>query len=312
MYNISVKYKRLLFFIVKITIVIIAFYLMYTKLVSNQLLSFQQLNEQLSKLFSAKIWVIISVLLLTDVNWFLEIFKWKTLVSVEKKITFLEAYQQCLASLTVSLITPNRIGEYGAKALFFEAGRRKKIMTLNLVGNLFQLTITCLFGLYGLLFFKKNFEAEIPKIDLLKIGLFFLLFALIYSFRKQLNLNKIGDYLKYISKKTYLKITLYSFLRYLVFSHQFYLLLKIMGIETDYPTLISLIFCMYFMASIIPSLAIFDWVIKGSIAIWLFDFVGLNQLTVVTVTTIMWILNFAIPSIIGSIFVLNFKTNNLL
>ncbi|RXP56616.1 hypothetical protein EC396_07435 [Lutibacter sp. HS1-25] len=292
--------------------VVIAFYLMYTKLVSNQLLSFQQLNERLSKLFSAKIWVIISVLLLTDINWFLEIFKWKTLVSVEKKITFLEAYQQSLASLTVSLITPNRIGEYGAKALFFEAGRRKKIMTLNLVGNLIQLAITCLFGLYGFLFFMKNFKAEIPKIDLLKVGLIFLIFALIYFFRKQLNLNKISVYLKNISKKIYLKAALYSFLRYLVFSHQFYFLLKIMGIETDYPTLISLIFCMYFMASVIPSLAIFDWVIKGSIAIWLFGFVGLNQLTVVTVTTVMWILNFAIPSIIGSIFVLNFKTNNSL
>ena len=41
------------------------------------------------------------------------------------EINFFEAYEQCLASLTVSIITPNRIGEYGAKALFFEKENRK-------------------------------------------------------------------------------------------------------------------------------------------------------------------------------------------
>ena len=64
---------------------------------------------------------------------------------------------------------------------------------------------------------------------------------------------------------------------------------------------------MYILASIIPSLAVFDWVIKGSIAIWLFGLIGLNELTVATVTSFMWIFNFAIPSLIGSVFVLNFK-----
>ena len=83
------------------------------------------------------------------------------------------------------------------------------------------------------------------------------------------------------------------------------------GIETDYFTIINLLFCMYLFASIIPSLSIFDWVIKGSIAIWLFSFVGVNELTIVTITTIMWILNFAIPALLGSIFVLNFKLNEV-
>jgi hypothetical protein len=295
---------------VKITIVVIAFYLIYDKLASNNQLSLQQLKKQLLILFSANIWVIISILLLTDANWFLEIFKWKTLATVEKKISFLDAYEQCLASLTVSLITPNRIGEYGAKALFFETEKRKKIMALNLVGNLTQLAVTSAFGFYGVFFLLKNYEAEIPKIDFLKIVFIFALFALIYFFRKQLKINKLHNYLKSIPTLTYTKATVFSLLRYLVFSHQFYFLLILMGVKTDYFTLINLIYCMYFMASIIPSLAIFDWVIKGSIAIWLFGFIGLNELTVITVTTIMWILNFAIPSIIGSFFVLNFKLNN--
>ena len=80
-----------------------------------------------------------------------------------------------------------------------------------------------------------------------------------------------------------------------------------MGVEIDYFTALHLLFCMYFMASIIPSMAIFDWAIKGSIAVWLFSFAGVNEITIITITTIMWMLNFAIPAIIGSIFVLKFK-----
>ena len=71
--------------------------------------------------------------------------------------------------------------------------------------------------------------------------------------------------------------------------------------------LMNLIFCMYFLASIVPTLTLFDWVIKGSVAVWLFGFIDLNELTVLTIATIMWILNFGIPSLLGIIFVLNFK-----
>jgi len=55
-----------------------------------------------------------------------EILKWQNLVSFYQKIvsfyqkiTFKSALIQSLSSLTASLITPNRIGEYGVKALYF-------------------------------------------------------------------------------------------------------------------------------------------------------------------------------------------------
>jgi len=292
----------------KFIIIIGAFYYGYEKLASNQLLSISQLKSQFTIVFSNNIWVLISILLFTDANWLLEIFKWKTLASVEKKITFFEAYEQCFASLTASIITPNRIGEYGAKALYFKHGTRKKIMLLNLIGNLSQLSITLFFGLIGLIFLVRNFSFQIPKVNTLKFLLILLFFGLLFFFRKRISRFKIKKYLKRLSLKFYSKVIVFSFLRYLFFTHQFIYLLRIFGIETDYFTLLNLIFCMYLFTSIIPTLAIFDWVIKGSVAIWLFGFVGLNELTVVTVTTFMWILNFAIPSVIGSIFVLNFKT----
>jgi len=284
-----------------------AFYFIFQKLNNNQLLSLTQLKEQLSILFSNNIWLLLVLLLFTDANWFLEIFKWKTLASIEKNLSFMDAFEQCLASLTTSIITPNRIGEYGAKALFFKKEKRKKIMLLNLVGNLSQLTATVFFGTIGLIFFIGNFNVIHPKLDFQNLSILIFVVAVLFLFRKNLQLKKIELYLKKIPKVVFIKKLGFSFLRYLVFSHQFYLLTILFGIDLDYFTTMNLVFCMYLMASIIPSLSVFDWVIKGSIAVWLFNFVGINELTIVTITTIMWVLNFVIPALLGSIFVLNFK-----
>ena len=307
MYNILHKYKPYLLLLIKLIIVFGAFYFIFQKLNNNQLLSLTQLKEQLSILFSNNIWLLLVLLLFTDANWFLEIFKWKTLASIEKNLSFMDAFEQCLASLTTSIITPNRIGEYGAKALFFKKEKRKKIMLLNLVGNLSQLTATVFFGTIGLIFFIGNFNVIHPKLDFQNLSILIFVVAVLFLFRKNLQLKKIELYLKKIPKVVFIKKLGFSFLRYLVFSHQFYLLTILFGIDLDYFTTMNLVFCMYLMASIIPSLSVFDWVIKGSIAVWLFNFVGINELTIVTITTIMWVLNFVIPALLGSIFVLNFK-----
>jgi len=59
------------------------------------------------------------ILLLSVLNRFFEILKWQNLVSILKPISIFEATNQALSSLTAGLFTPNGIGEYAAKALFF-------------------------------------------------------------------------------------------------------------------------------------------------------------------------------------------------
>lgn len=315
MYNIFYKYKPSIVLVSKLIIVVAALYFIYYKLIFNQLFSVAQLKQQLLFLFTHKLWVIILLFLFTDANWFLEIFKWKKLASVEKKISFFDAYEQCLGSLTASLITPNRIGEYGAKALCFNKKLRKKIVVLNLIGNLSQLIITILFGFFGLLFLVPNYSFEFPKLNLIKLIIFLLISFISLFWVKKTNLwlglktylKKLFFYINNIPKSIFYATLLYALGRYLVFAHQFYFLMRLLGVQIPYFETMSLIFSMYFIASIIPSLSLFDWAIKGSVAIWLFNLVNISVLTIVTVTTFMWILNFAIPAVLGSVFVLNFK-----
>lgn len=315
MYNILHKYKRFIFLLLKLAIVLGAFYFIFQQLANNELLSFTQLKQQFFVLFSKNSWLLLLLLLFTDANWLLEIFKWKTLVSNEKKITFYEAYEQCLASLTFSLITPNRIGEYGAKALYFEKKHRKKIMVLNLIGNLSQLAVTVFFGIFGMFFLNIYFEVDMLSFNLPRFFLILSVLLLLYLIGKNFGIikkltaliRKILNYSKELSLKIQLKTLAFSLFRYLVFSHQFCFFLRLFHIETDYFTLMSLIFSTYFIASVIPGLAIFDWAIKGSVAVFIFNFIHVNPLTIVSITTFMWLLNFAVPALVGSIFVLNFK-----
>jgi hypothetical protein len=248
-------------------------------------------------------------------NWFFEILKWKHLVSSLKNTTVLQATKQSLGSHTAALFTPNRIGEYGAKAFYFYKNERKKILLLNLISHVSQMTITIIFGVLGLVFLFLNFEVDLPIFRTRRLVYYLaLIIVSIFGGRffiakkiRGFYLNKILKFIKSLSFIYVFKVLLFSVIRYLIFSHQFYFLLRLFGVETDYYTLMLLIFAMYLIASVIPSLPMFDWLIKGSVAVFVFGLIGVNELLIVSITTVMWLLNFALPAIIGSYFVLNFS-----
>jgi hypothetical protein len=305
MYNISKKYRSVFLFIAKLAIVTAAFYIISGKIVQNGDLYSAFHLHFLNNSFSEFILISTLIFLFTTLNWFLEIKKWKTLVSGIKTITFFEAFKQSTSSLTASLITPNRIGEYGAKAIYYPKSDQKKIMALNLLGNSSQMLITILFGITGL-FFLGNFiglHLQIPKI-LLLISLLITVFFIIKRLRI---FKRFTVFIKEIPLKIHLNNLFLSFLRYVVFSHQFYFLLMIFGVELDYLTAMSLIFSMYLISSVIPGFVLFDFIIKGSVAVSLFGFFEVNEIVIIMITTLMWIMNFAIPALIGSYFVLTFN-----
>ena len=65
----------------------------------------------------------------------------------------------------------------------------------------------------------------------------------------------------------------------------------------------------YLLASIIPSFQFIDFALKGSLAVYFFGLLGVNEWITVFVTALMWALNIVLPVIIGSYYVLLFKFN---
>ncbi len=315
------KTKQFFFVLIKLSIVVGAFYFISQKLLNNDQLDFERFLSFLKEnsLFSLK--NIAFLVFLTVLNWFFEIIKWRFLVSKIKVISFFEALEQSLGALTASLFTPNRIGEYGAKAIYYSKPHRKRILLLNLIGNMMQMTITVVLGCVGFIFFYKNYTLNI---DYFKLSRGLLIIMVIGTLSvigvkqskykiKGFSIEKIRDYILKLGLNFLSIGLLISFVRYVIFSFQFYYILNLFGINLSYTEAMIIITSMYLLASIIPTISIFDVVIKGSVAIYLFDIAGIEELPVLCCILLMWLLNFALPSVFGSYYVLNFnlpKTKN--
>lgn len=303
MITIPHKAKQFAVFIIKLLIVSGAFYFIY-----NQLLHDDQLDwVKFLALLREKQLVagILFLLSFSVANRYLEILKWQNLVSIIKPITVSESTKQVLGALTAGIFTPNGVGEYAGKALYFEKLKTKKIIFLNLICNGIQMLLTIVFGTLGL-FILGYWQWALGVIGLLS-------FLLLGSYMtkgitiKGYSIGKLVQKVNEIPRPVHYKNIFYGVLRYLVFSHQYYFLFLAFGVDLPYITMMASIASVYFLASSLPSFQFLDFAVKGSMAVFFFGRLGVNEWIVVFIATLMWFLNVVLPVVLGSYFVLKFK-----
>ncbi|NRS89088.1 hypothetical protein HNQ02_002008 [Flavobacterium sp. 7E] len=252
------------------------------------------------------------ILLLSVLNRYFEILKWHNLASYIKPISVAEATKQVLAALTAGIFTPNGVGEYAGKALYYEKHETKQVVFLNLICNGIQMVLTVIIGLFGLLYFNAQYNVITTKTVVLLFGALLVLFMILFSIKKitikGYSIEKLIHKINKIPKSIHQKNILLGVLRYLVFSHQYYFLFLAFDVDLPYLTLMSAVTSVYFLASSLPTFQFLDFAVKGSVAIFFFGILGVNEWIVIFVSTLMWFLNVVLPVIIGSYYVLNFKT----
>jgi len=310
MISIPNKIKQFLVLLIKIVIVGAAFYFIYNQLANNDKLDWQKFLVLFHK--NQSVLGIGFILLLSVLNRLFEILKWKYLVSSLRPISLGEATKQVLAALTAGLFTPNGVGEYAGKALYFDKKETKKIVFLNLICNGIQMILTVIFGIFGLLYFNAQYNVITSKTIAILFAGFFLLVGVLF-FSKKVNIKgysieKLIHKINEIPKPIHQKNTLLAILRYLVFSHQYYFLFLAFDVDLPYLILISAITSVYFLASSLPTFQFLDFAVKGSVAVYFFGILGVNEWIVIFITTLMWFLNVVLPVLLGSYYVLNFKT----
>jgi hypothetical protein len=253
-------------------------------------------------------------LALTLANWCLEIEKWRVLVDQVRSISFTEAARQSLTAFSASVITPNRIGEYAVKAFYFKPTERKKVLLLKLHANNTQLLATLLFGIPSLVYVLDHYKIALSVQRLILASTVALgLVLLLYFLRSRtfpgvnISLQGVQAYYKGLASGLHLKILFLSIGRYLMFSTLFFLLLNFFGAGLDYLPAIPLIASMYLLSSVIPSFALFDFVVKGGVGLWLFSLVGVPYPAILQATFAIWLMSFALPALVGSIFVIGYK-----
>ena len=304
MISISHKAKQLLVLLIKLLIVGGAFYFIYNQLAHNDQLNWVLFVEKFNK--NQSVLGIALLLLLSILNRFFEILKWQNLVSYIHKITLFDATKQVLGALTAGLFTPNGIGEYAGKALFFDKSQAKNIVFLNLICNGIQVIISILFGLLGLWYL--GFGKWVFLLLTIVLGFGILGFGLKKVRIKGYSIEKILSKINEIPKKIHRKNSYLAICRYLIFSHQYYLLFLAFDVQLPYFTLMATIAAVYFLASSLPTFQFLDFAVKGSVAVYFFGLLNVNEWIVIFISTLMWFLNVVLPVLIGSYFVLNFKS----
>lgn len=303
MITISHKAKQFLVFSVKLLIVVGAFYFIYNQLATNDKLDWNKFEKLVQK--KASVLGILFLLSFSVVNRYLEILKWQNLVSFIKPISVGESTKQVLGALTAGIFTPNGLGEYAGKALYFDKTKTKQIVFLNLICNGIQMILTVIFGTIGLLiigYWKWS-------LGILGLSIFLFLFSF---FSKKIkikgySIEKLLEKINEISKSIHKKNIFLAICRYLVFSHQYYFLFLAFDVDLPYVTMMATIAVVYFLASSLPSFQFLDFAVKGSVAVFFFGKLGVNEWIVVFISTLMWFLNVVLPVVIGSYFVLKFK-----
>ena len=108
---------------------------------------------------------------------------------------------------------------------------------------------------------------------------------------------------------------LLSLLRYLVFSLQFYLLLKAFDLNLPYLKAMMLIGLVYLLVTIIPTIALSELGVRGSVSLFVFaiyleplgNWSDQAALAVASASTILWLINLAFPALLGVLFVYSLR-----
>jgi hypothetical protein len=304
MISISHKAKQLLVLLIKLLIVGGAFYFIYNQLAHNDKLNWVLFVEKFNK--NKSFLGIVFILLLSVLNRFFEILKWQNLVSYIHKIKLFDATKQVLGALTAGLFTPNGIGEYAGKALFFHKSQAKNIVFLNLICNGIQLILSVIFGIFGLLYL--GYGKWVLLLLTVIIGFLVLGFGLKKVKIKGYSISDLLLKINEIPKSIHRKNNYLAVCRYLIFSHQYYFLFLAFDVQLPYFTLMATIATVYFLASSLPTFQFLDFAVKGSVAVYFFGLLGVNEWIVIFISTLMWFLNVVLPVLIGSYYVLNFKS----
>lgn len=291
----TIKNSRFSLFFLKGTLFLFIAYLFYKQLSKIT-------SEQLSSISIAlPLAFLLAILLVIPNQWF-EFKKWKKIVhsfsTITSKTTLVKSY---FAGNITGLVTPNLIGNFIGRMYYFERRYRPKIIVLTLLANGSQFLTSIYFGLLSItLFGFKPFQ--IPLLNPIYLTVFILITLILYftfeqllknfQFLKKINIHLLNSFeIRY-------SLLLYSLIRYLIFSFQYFLILCSFGVPIDLK-LIPIIWSIYFWSTLTPSLWFGKLVIRESISIWILSQYIENTGIILIASISLWCINQGIPAIIG-------------
>lgn len=263
---------------------------------------------------------LIFAVLLMPVNWAIEAIKWQMLIRHVLQVSFWKSYKAILSGVTISFFTPNRVGDFAGRLLQVESKHNWDAVIATLVSSFSQLVALLTCGWIGLLYFAWHFlnlETYLLLAFFL-LGLVLLLFLLFAFFNIDLiiplakripradKLKKPFRHLKVLrafSAKELGRIMTLSLIRYLTFSLQFFLLLAFFGIKAPFLAAMAGISTVFLVQTSIPLPPVLGLLTRGQVALFVWQFFGGNELSVLAATYSLFVINLVVPALLGAVFI---------
>jgi len=295
----------------------------------NQIKSQPDLEQRWQQISAAWLqpgfWLVLLMMLL---NWGIEARKWQVLVQHVQRFNFIQSFKSVLAGCSVTMLTPNRIGEYGGRVLYVKEGNRIKAISLTIVGSISQLLVTLVMGCIGLFFLRysshntdrhltvlPDFWGDVLIWMCIAITVVLMLFYsrlgwLVRMMEKVPALQKVVMHISVLDEfdnVQLLRVLSLSFVRYLVFIMQYVLLLHVMNVEIDWLHCFWLITVFYLVLAVAPTIGFVELPVRVTACWALLKFYTSNELGVGAAAFSIWVINLVIPALIGSLLILGVK-----
>ena len=297
-------------------------YFVYS-IIQNRQVDIGYVIYHLNRVLSTKNLILfLMVFLMSFLNWGFEAKKWQILVNKVEIISFKDAFKSVLIGLSFGFISQADLGDLAGKMVLIKNENRRKSTGAVLLGGGIQTYISLIFGTVGLAYFLLNVLLSISTFEYLIFYVCFLgiLFGIILlHYRKNIDalFNKFSflSYLKpfLIILKSYSNLEIsqvfaLSVSRYLIFSLQFLIILFIFQIELPILVLMMIIFLVFLVKTIVPSVSfISDLGIRSMTSLYLFEFYKINSSIVIASTFTLWFINILLPVLIGTFVFLRLK-----
>ncbi len=270
-------------------------------------------------------WIVFALMFL---NWGIEARKWQLLLMPLQKFSLAGAYKAVLAGCSITMLTPNRIGEYGGRIMYVDEPFRLRAVSLTILGSMAQLTITMLMGTIGLVLIRTGKIIDPTKFSgyswmlgntLLVISIIVTVILLLVLFRVNFIVTAISGarFLKKIVKhisvveqvggKQLLRILNLSFFRYMVFILQYILLLKVMEVNIAFPVSFLLLTIFYLVMAVAPTAGFTELPVRAIASVALFNLFSTNIIGIQAAAFGIWLINLVVPAVLGSLLILGIK-----
>lgn len=278
---------------------------------------FDELYLTYNKEFELGSWIYPFVaLLLMLLNWGLEAGKWRFIINKYEKLSYVVALKAVFSGVTLSIITPNQIGDFAGRVLHLQVLDKIKGSLATVIGHTAQVLVTCVFGGYALYFFSEKYFPSPILVWVILSAVLLLVIGFIFmgSLYKKIGWSKIptkikkhldvfGDYTP--QELTY--VFFLSMFRYSVYLVQYFLLLHFYRVEMEPAQAFACIIGTFLGQSIIPSFLLLEVGLRGASALWFFTMYSNNVNGILLSAYSLWIVNMLLPALFGLYYIYKVK-----